>query len=95
MEEIAVSAELNLVGKFTKSTTKGQPKILVKFEVWLNSYDLNIDIEITNQFNSKQLESLKKEFINKHDEKEESFTPDDDESRGDADYTYSKQEGVS
>lgn len=92
MEEIQISAELHLVGEFSKSTKPGQQKSLIRFEVWLNIYDHDVDTEITKQFTTEQLESLKSDFIEKYEERT-AFVAATAESRGCDAYHLAKEEG--
>lgn len=71
MEEIQISANLHLVAQVAKSTTVGQSYSILKFEVWLNSYEHDLDFEITDQFTTEKLQALKDTFLLKYEEQKD------------------------
>lgn len=69
MDEYVTQADLCLAGQVSKN--KFNQYIVLKFEVWLNNYDYDIDIDITDKLSVEQLDNLKAEFLSQHEEEVE------------------------
>lgn len=102
MDEYVTQSDLCLVGQVSKN--KLNQYLVLKFEVWLNNYDYDIDIDITDKLSVEQLDSLKAEFLKQHEEeienkREENMTDFEREqerleAEGDRQMDEAKAEGL-